>query len=73
NTGANAGSPVSIDTLEIYVPTEQRWRRAPDLPIALHGIGGVALQGRQFIAGGSEIANSVVPAGRTFIYQPAAR
>ncbi|MDX1606396.1 MAG: hypothetical protein R3202_09395, partial [Candidatus Competibacterales bacterium] len=46
NTGANAGSPVSIDTLEIYVPTEQRWRRAPDLPIALHGIGGVALQGR---------------------------
>lgn len=73
NTGANAGSPVTLDTFEIYVPGEQRWRRAPDLPIALHGIGGAVVRDRLFIAGGSEIANSVIPAGRTFVYVPGPR
>ena len=73
NTGANAGSPLTLDTLEMYVPSEGRWLRAPDLPVPLHGIAGGAVRDRFFVSGGAAVANSVTPTGRSFVYLPAPR
>ncbi|HET6604542.1 MAG TPA: hypothetical protein VFG21_10090 [Xanthomonadaceae bacterium] len=54
-------------TVEIYTAGAERWRFGPNLPVAVHGVPGAALDGRFVVVSGSALAGQEAGAtGRVF-------
>lgn len=57
-------------SLEVYSPQEGRWFTGPDIPTPVHGVGGVALDGRFYLLGGSTNPGGVGNPGIIQSYVP---
>jgi hypothetical protein len=60
----------TLASFEILAPDAQIWQLGPDLPVAMHGVGGAEFQGRFLLPGGSLQAGAIENEGQVQIYSP---
>ena len=68
------GQPYLVDQTEVLAAGGARWEVGPRMPVAVHGVGGAAANGRFYLVSGSTRAGPATGAtGRVFWWQPQPR
>ncbi|MBX3066026.1 MAG: hypothetical protein KF726_23810 [Anaerolineae bacterium] len=66
-----SGSPVALDTVEVFDPATQTWSYASKMPVGLHGMPAISVADRLYVLGGSDLAAGIDNRGRVLIYEAA--
>jgi hypothetical protein len=64
------GERLTLDSVEILDPTQGSWIPGLALPVPLHGVPAVSLDGRVYVLGGSDRAGSIDNHGRVLSWEP---
>lgn len=64
-----SGSPVALDTVEVFDPATQTWTYATKMPVGLHGMPVTSVEDRLYVLGGSDLAAGIDNRGRVLIYE----
>jgi hypothetical protein len=59
-----------VSRVDVISPGAESWVRGPDLPRAIHGVGGAVVGGKFYAVGGSISAGGANNPGVTQVYQP---
>lgn len=59
-----------VDTMEVYIPGENRWLGRIPLPKGLHGVAAASVDGVLYLIGGSSQVGDVRNAGEVWAYHP---
>jgi N-acetylneuraminic acid mutarotase len=59
-----------LDSVEIFDPSTQSWSDGVPMPVGLHGVPAVEIDGTIFVVGGSELANGVENHGYLLALRP---
>jgi hypothetical protein len=60
----------TLDSMEIYDPSQGAWAFGPATPVPVHGVPAAAVDGVLYLIGGSDQAGGIVNAGRVMAYVP---
>jgi hypothetical protein len=59
-----------LDSVEVLDPAQGSWVSDTALPVPLHGVPAVGLDGRVYMLGGSDRAGAIENAGRVLSWGP---
>jgi N-acetylneuraminic acid mutarotase len=65
-TGANQ----ALKSIEIFDPNSGTWQFGPDLPLGLHGLPAVNVDGVIYVLGGADRAGAISNQGLVFSLRP---
>lgn len=59
-----------LDSVEVFDPSTETWSYGVPMPLGLHGVPAVVIEGTIFVVGGSEQANGVANHGYLLAFRP---
>jgi N-acetylneuraminic acid mutarotase len=60
----------SVGSVEVYDPAVGKWQVVSQMPVAMHGIGTVAYDGKIYVISGSDKGGTLKPARYSLVYTP---
>jgi hypothetical protein len=61
------GSNHALGSLEVLNSNKDEWIFGPALPVTLHGVPAVEVDGNLYVIGGADIAGTAINKGRLFV------